>query len=104
MHIVALACSQGRRFLFLNHLSFLTGSFEGRATIDGATVILQRVTQEDAGEYRCEISASLDSISLGETNVTLKVLGTTGRKSVRRKIHFKCAGDWLVCAYVSVMS
>uniref|UniRef100_A0A8D3BVG3 Junctional adhesion molecule 2a n=1 Tax=Scophthalmus maximus TaxID=52904 RepID=A0A8D3BVG3_SCOMX len=48
--------------------------FKGRATIDGATVTLHRVTQEDAGEYRCEISAPLDSVSLGETNVTLKVL------------------------------
>ncbi|XP_075872858.1 junctional adhesion molecule 2A isoform X2 [Nelusetta ayraudi] len=48
--------------------------FEGRATIDGATVTLQRVTQEDAGDYRCEISASLDSVVLGEANVTLKVL------------------------------
>lgn len=37
---------------------------------------LKRVTQEDAGEYRCEISAPLDAVSLGETNVTLKVLGT----------------------------
>uniref|UniRef100_A0A3P9NYG9 Junctional adhesion molecule 2a n=1 Tax=Poecilia reticulata TaxID=8081 RepID=A0A3P9NYG9_POERE len=50
------------------------GPFEGRATIDGATVTLHRVTQEDAGEYRCEISASLDTVSLGETNVTLSVL------------------------------
>ncbi|PWA32227.1 hypothetical protein CCH79_00013202, partial [Gambusia affinis] len=50
------------------------GPFEGRATIDGATVTLHRVTQEDAGEYRCEISASLDTVSLGETNVTLNVL------------------------------
>ncbi|XP_061571602.1 junctional adhesion molecule 2A isoform X2 [Cololabis saira] len=50
------------------------GPFQGRATIDGATVTLHKVTQEDAGEYRCEISASLDPVSLGETNVTLKVL------------------------------
>ncbi|KAA8579603.1 hypothetical protein FQN60_006696, partial [Etheostoma spectabile] len=48
--------------------------FEGRATIEGATVTLQRVTQEDAGDYRCEISAPLDSVILGETNITLKVL------------------------------
>ncbi|XP_010787804.1 junctional adhesion molecule 2A isoform X2 [Notothenia coriiceps] len=48
--------------------------FEGRASIEGATVTLQRVTQEDAGEYRCEISAPNDSVQLGETNVTLKVL------------------------------
>ncbi|MEQ2224247.1 hypothetical protein ILYODFUR_005559, partial [Ilyodon furcidens] len=50
------------------------GPFEGRATIDGATVTLHKVTQEDAGEYRCEISASQDAVSLGETNVTLNVL------------------------------
>lgn len=55
----------------------LSGPFEGRATIDGATVTLQRVTQADAGEYRCEISAPLDNVKLGETNVTLKVLGKT---------------------------
>lgn len=42
---------------------------------------LKRVTQEDAGEYRCEISAPLDSVSLGETNVTLKVLGTAANES-----------------------
>ncbi|XP_047211314.1 junctional adhesion molecule 2A isoform X4 [Girardinichthys multiradiatus] len=48
--------------------------FEGRATIDGATVTLHKVTQEDAGEYRCEISASQDAVSLGETNITLNVL------------------------------
>ncbi|XP_034720915.1 junctional adhesion molecule 2a isoform X1 [Etheostoma cragini] len=48
--------------------------FEGRATIEGATVTLQRVTLEDAGDYRCEISAPLDSVTLGETNITLKVL------------------------------
>ncbi|MEQ2170478.1 hypothetical protein GOODEAATRI_000618 [Goodea atripinnis] len=49
------------------------GPFEGRATIDGATVTLHKVTQEDAGEYRCEISASKDAVSLGETNVTLNL-------------------------------
>lgn len=64
----------------LKTLHFLPGPFEGRATIEGATVTLQRVTQEDAGEYRCEISAPLDSVNLGETNVTLKVLGKTQRE------------------------
>lgn len=54
------------------------GPYQSRATIDGATVRLQRVTQADAGEYRCEVSAPLDSIKLGETNVTLKVLGKIG--------------------------
>lgn len=55
----------------------LSGPFEGRATIEGATVTLHKVTQEDAGDYRCEISASLDSVVLGEANVTLKVLGVS---------------------------
>lgn len=50
------------------------GPFKDRATIEGATVQLRRVTQADAGEYRCEVSAPADSISLGETNVTLRVL------------------------------
>ncbi|KAJ8004242.1 hypothetical protein DPEC_G00156780 [Dallia pectoralis] len=50
------------------------GAFAGRASIVGATVTLHRVTQKDAGEYRCEISATQDSINLGETNITLNVL------------------------------
>ena len=62
-------------------LIFLSGPFVGRATIEGATVTLHKVTQEDAGEYRCEISASLDTVSLGETNITLKVLGTIDWKN-----------------------
>lgn len=82
---MALALSQGRHLLFVSCpdlLFFLSGPFEERATIEGATVTLRRVTQEDAGEYRCEISAPLDSVSLGETNVTLKVLGTADRESI----------------------
>ncbi|XP_073698804.1 junctional adhesion molecule 2A-like [Garra rufa] len=50
------------------------GPFNERAEIEGATVRLRRVTQLDAGKYRCEVSAPQDSITLGETNVTLKVL------------------------------
>ncbi|XP_010862873.1 junctional adhesion molecule 2a isoform X2 [Esox lucius] len=50
------------------------GTFAGRASIDGATVTLFSVTREDAGEYRCEISAPQDTIQLGETDITLKVL------------------------------
>lgn len=46
---------------------------------------LQRVTQEDAGEYRCEISAPLDAVSLGETNVTLKVLGIAVYQNLSEK-------------------
>nr|XP_020447841.1 junctional adhesion molecule B isoform X3 [Monopterus albus] len=65
---------KGKDVSFVYFDGHFRGPFEGRATIEGATVTLQRVTQEDAGEYRCEISAPLDTVSLGETNVTLKVL------------------------------
>ncbi|XP_041822019.1 junctional adhesion molecule 2A isoform X2 [Chelmon rostratus] len=65
---------KGKDVSFVYFDGHFRGPFEGRATIEGATVTLQRVTQEDAGEYRCEISAPFDSVSLGETNVTLKVL------------------------------
>lgn len=53
----------------------LPGPYKGRAKIEGATVTLSKVTLKDAGEYRCEVSASSDSVKLGETNVTLNVLG-----------------------------
>lgn len=65
---------RGKDVSFVYFDGHFKAPFEGRATIEGATVTLQRVTQEDAGEYRCEISAPYDSVSLGETNVTLKVL------------------------------
>ncbi|KAM6893927.1 junctional adhesion molecule 2A [Xenentodon cancila] len=65
---------KGKDVSFVYFNGKFRGAFQGRASIEGATVTLRRVTQEDAGEYRCEISASLDSVSLGETNVTLKVL------------------------------
>lgn len=65
---------KGKDVSFVYFDGHFRGPFEGRATIEGATVTLQKVTQEDAGEYRCEISAPFDSVSLGETNVTLKVL------------------------------
>ncbi|XP_022051338.1 junctional adhesion molecule 2A isoform X3 [Acanthochromis polyacanthus] len=64
---------KGKDVSFVYYNERFRGPFEGRATIDGATVTLRRVTQEDAGDYRCEISAPLDSVSLGEANVTLKV-------------------------------
>lgn len=65
---------KGKDVSFVYFEGHFKGSFVGRATIEGATVKLKKVTQEDAGEYRCEISAPQDSVSLGETNVTLKVL------------------------------
>ncbi|XP_023854435.2 junctional adhesion molecule 2A-like [Salvelinus sp. IW2-2015] len=51
-----------------------TGSFAGRAKIEGATVTLHAVTQKDSGLYRCEVSAPADHTNLGEVNVTLNVL------------------------------
>ncbi|KAM9835828.1 junctional adhesion molecule 2A [Aulostomus maculatus] len=65
---------KGKDVSFVYYEEHFRGPFEGRATIEGATITLHSVTQEDAGEYRCEISAPLDSVNLGETNVTLKVL------------------------------
>uniref|UniRef100_H3C1Q7 Junctional adhesion molecule 2a n=1 Tax=Tetraodon nigroviridis TaxID=99883 RepID=H3C1Q7_TETNG len=65
---------KGKDVSFVYFDGHFKGPFEGRASIEGATVTLKKVTQEDAGEYRCEISAPLDAVSLGETNVTLKVL------------------------------
>ncbi|XP_062236500.1 junctional adhesion molecule 2A isoform X3 [Platichthys flesus] len=65
---------KGKGVSFVYYEGHFKGPFQGRATIDGATVTLRKVTQEDAGEYRCEISAPQDTVTLGETNVTLKVL------------------------------
>ncbi|XP_044043119.1 junctional adhesion molecule 2A isoform X2 [Siniperca chuatsi] len=65
---------KGKDVFFVYFDGHFKGPFEGRATIEAATVTLQRVTQEDAGVYHCEISAPHDSVNLGETNVTLKVL------------------------------
>ncbi|XP_061547780.1 junctional adhesion molecule 2A isoform X4 [Phycodurus eques] len=65
---------KGKDVSFVYFDGHFRGPFEGRASIDGATVTLRKVTQEDAGEYRCEISAPFDSVNLGETNVTLRVL------------------------------
>ncbi|XP_072542266.1 junctional adhesion molecule 2b [Salminus brasiliensis] len=51
-----------------------TGSFKGRASIDGATVTLRGVTQKDSGVYHCEVTARHDKIRLGEVSVSLSVL------------------------------
>ncbi|XP_060755456.1 junctional adhesion molecule 2A [Neoarius graeffei] len=62
----------GTSFVYFN--GTFIGSFVGRANIEGATITLQKVSLKDAGEYRCEISASGDKVQLGETSITLKVL------------------------------
>ncbi|NP_001121766.1 junctional adhesion molecule 2b precursor [Danio rerio] len=51
-----------------------TGSYKGRASIDGATLTLRGVTQKDSGVYHCEVTARQDKIKLGEVSVTLSVL------------------------------
>ncbi|XP_064882099.1 junctional adhesion molecule 2A isoform X1 [Oncorhynchus nerka] len=65
---------KGTDVSFVYYEGHFRGAFAGRARIKGATVTLQRVTQKDAGEYRCEITAPHDTITLGETNITLEVL------------------------------
>ncbi|TNM94403.1 hypothetical protein fugu_002579 [Takifugu bimaculatus] len=79
---------KGKDVSFVYFDGHFRGSFEGRASIEGATVTLRRVTQEDAGEYRCEISAPLDTVTLGETNVTLKVLAQAVTGSV---VQLRCS-------------
>uniref|UniRef100_A0AAY4C7J1 Ig-like domain-containing protein n=1 Tax=Denticeps clupeoides TaxID=299321 RepID=A0AAY4C7J1_9TELE len=49
-------------------------AYAKRASIDGATVTLQSVTQKDSGVYRCEVTARLDHVPLGEVDIALNVL------------------------------
>ncbi|KAM7380352.1 hypothetical protein PAMP_003655 [Pampus punctatissimus] len=64
---------KGVTFVYFDHK--FTGSYAGRAKMDGATLTIHSVTQKDSGEYRCEVTASEDHINLGEATVTLSVLG-----------------------------
>ncbi|KAF5902605.1 junctional adhesion molecule B isoform X1, partial [Clarias magur] len=59
---------------FVYYNGSFTEPFMGRATIKGATIELQKVRLTDAGEYRCEVSASSDEITLGEATIILNVL------------------------------
>ncbi|KAJ8013266.1 hypothetical protein DPEC_G00051470 [Dallia pectoralis] len=65
---------KGKEITFVYFDKKFSGSFAGRAKIDGATVTLHSVTQKDSGVYRCEVSAPADHVNLGEVNVTLNVL------------------------------
>ncbi|XP_030636482.1 junctional adhesion molecule 2A [Chanos chanos] len=64
----------GKDVSFVYYEGHFRGEFAKRAEIEGATVTLSRVSQKDAGVYRCEVSAPKDSVTLGEINVTLTVL------------------------------
>ncbi|KAG7502937.1 junctional adhesion molecule B-like [Solea senegalensis] len=63
---------KGVTFVYFNHK--FTGPYAERAKIEGATLTIHLVTQKDSGEYRCEVTASEDHVSLGEATVTLNVL------------------------------
>uniref|UniRef100_A0A665WSS8 Junctional adhesion molecule 2b n=1 Tax=Echeneis naucrates TaxID=173247 RepID=A0A665WSS8_ECHNA len=63
---------KGVTFVYFNNK--FTGSYAGRAKIEGATLTIHSVTQKDSGEYRCEVTASEDHVSLGEATVNLNVL------------------------------
>ncbi|XP_061092901.1 junctional adhesion molecule 2A-like [Conger conger] len=65
---------KGREISYVYFNGTFRGGFAGRARLEGATVTLYRATLRDSGEYRCEISAPLDSNTLGEAEVSLRVL------------------------------
>jgi len=84
-HLVKL-CSRSVIF----PLPSTSGSYAGRAKIEGATLTIHSVNQKDSGEYRCEVTASEDHVSLGEATVTLNVLGVCLCAHVNMHIHY-CA-------------
>ncbi|XP_048848052.1 junctional adhesion molecule 2A [Brienomyrus brachyistius] len=65
---------RGKDVSLIYYQNKFTGDFVGRAKISGATITLSDVTYKDAGVYQCEVAAALDKVTLGETNVTLRVL------------------------------
>uniref|UniRef100_A0A3Q4BW04 Ig-like domain-containing protein n=1 Tax=Mola mola TaxID=94237 RepID=A0A3Q4BW04_MOLML len=65
---------KGKAVTFVYFNDKFTGSYAGRAKINGAMLTIHSVSQKDSGEYRCEVTASEDHVNLGEATVTLNVL------------------------------
>uniref|UniRef100_A0A8C6WUC3 Junctional adhesion molecule 2b n=1 Tax=Neogobius melanostomus TaxID=47308 RepID=A0A8C6WUC3_9GOBI len=63
-----------KRVTFVYFNNRFTSSYAERAKIDGATLTIHSVSQKDSGDYRCEVTASEDHVTLGEATVTLNVL------------------------------
>ncbi|XP_043927296.1 junctional adhesion molecule B isoform X2 [Protopterus annectens] len=59
---------------FVYYEGQLLQRYFSRAKMDGASIRLRNVTRKDTAEYRCEVSAGMDSKVLGETTVKLTVL------------------------------
>ncbi|XP_059896255.1 junctional adhesion molecule 2b isoform X1 [Gadus macrocephalus] len=68
---------KGKGVTFVYFDGSFSGSYAGRASMEGATLTIHSITQKDSGEYRCEVTASQDHVNLGETTVALNVLGRT---------------------------
>ncbi|XP_029968008.1 junctional adhesion molecule 2b [Salarias fasciatus] len=65
---------RGKSVAFVYFNEKFTRAYEGRATMDGATLTIHSVTLKDSGEYRCEVTATEDHVNLGEAVVHLNVL------------------------------
>ncbi|XP_056435729.1 junctional adhesion molecule 2b isoform X2 [Gadus chalcogrammus] len=65
---------KGKGVTFVYFDGSFSGSYAGRASMEGATLTIHSITQKDSGEYRCEVTASQDHVNLGETTVALNVL------------------------------
>uniref|UniRef100_A0A4X1UFP2 Ig-like domain-containing protein n=1 Tax=Sus scrofa TaxID=9823 RepID=A0A4X1UFP2_PIG len=64
----------GRGISFVYYQQALQGAFKDRAELIDFSIRIKNVTRNDAGKYRCEISASEQGQNLAEDTVTLEVL------------------------------